>query len=186
MTSSRAVVAAATLFVGGCLLATRPTTGMAQEPPDPEQQIAPFVGTWTGTLTWNGSALGMTFRIGVGSQGDRWALLDIPDQGVFDVPASSLTLNAPGPEDPRHALTMEFLGVQGSYNGVLGDDGRSISGTWRQSGLSLPLQLAKDARSRANDSTGRANDSQGWANSPRPAPRARSRPNDPPGSAKNP
>lgn len=83
-------------------------------------------GTWSGQLEVQGSKLTLVFHLD-----DDAPTVDSPDQGVRGVPAQL--------ERGVAGITIKVPMIGASYNGVW--LGKQIVGTFKQSGLSLPLTL---------------------------------------------
>jgi hypothetical protein len=60
--------------------------------------------------------------------------MDVPDQGVKDIPATSVLYNHP-------AFRMEAEGLRATFYGDLKSD--AIDGTWEQAGRQFPLKLTR-------------------------------------------
>ena len=99
-------------------------------------------GVWEGTLKTPNGDMGFVFNLH--RDGDKWAAeMDIPMQGVSGLPLANVKVDGaaisfpiPGPGDPH-------------YDGKLAEDGKSISGTFTQGGISLPLDLKWKSEPRA-------------------------------------
>ena len=92
-------------------------------------------GIWMGALKVSVAGLRVVFKISKNEDGSLKAAMDSPDQGAENIPVSKVTF-----EDGK--LHLESQVVMGSYDGTLQPDG-TIEGTWKQSGLSLPLVLKR-------------------------------------------
>jgi pimeloyl-ACP methyl ester carboxylesterase len=91
-------------------------------------------GFWEGTLKAGPLDLRVVFK--VKKDGDTLkATMDSLDQGARDVPFSKATF-ADG------KLTLEIEKVA-TYTGKLAEDGKSMSGTWKQSGQNFTLDLKR-------------------------------------------
>ena len=97
------------------------------------QEIA---GDWNGILKVQGIQLRLVFHITQTDDGYS-STMDSPDQGAFGIPVTSTTF-----ESPSLVIQVANLGVE--YQGTLGA-GDTISGTFKQSGLSIPLDLTRGA-----------------------------------------
>lgn len=59
---------------------------------EPTKGLASLVGYWNGVLTWEGRRLRHGLKVGRTASGEIEARIDMPDQGEFSVPVTSLTL----------------------------------------------------------------------------------------------
>jgi hypothetical protein len=95
-----------------------------------------ITGNWLGTLDTGTAKLRLLFKIGETYSGVPTAKLDSLDQGARDIPVSGITT-----KDDN--IRLEVKAVQGVYDGTLDEAGKKITGTWQQSGHSLPLTLER-------------------------------------------
>ena len=95
--------------------------------------FAEVEGAWSGTLNAAGQELAVVFNIEEGN-GAYTATLDVPAQG-----AKGLAFDKVEIADKSVKLEISQLGM--SYTGTLSDDGKSMEGTYSQSGLEVPLRL---------------------------------------------
>jgi fermentation-respiration switch protein FrsA (DUF1100 family) len=120
------------LMRGLALLAFTSSLAMAQESQKaPEQSLA---GSWQGTLTVPGGSLRIVFNFTERAEGGCTATLDSPDQGAFGIAADSVIV-----QDTLVRVTISSIG--GELEGVRLAGTDSISGTWSQGGVQLPLVL---------------------------------------------
>ncbi|MDR1119687.1 MAG: prolyl oligopeptidase family serine peptidase, partial [Dysgonamonadaceae bacterium] len=94
---------------------------------------AQITGDWKGTLDVQGIELEAILHISE-SDGAYSATLDVPMQGIVGIPLDAVEF-----EDNR--VTLSLSQMQLSYKGTL--SGETIEGIFEQSGMSLPLTLAK-------------------------------------------
>ncbi len=92
-------------------------------------------GVWVGTLKVSVVELRIVFKINRNEDSSLKATMDSPDQGAENIPVNKVTFE-------NGKLFLESKAVMGTYDGTLQPDG-SIEGTWKQSGLSLPLVLKR-------------------------------------------
>src|SRR4029077_3245417 len=90
-------------------------------------------GDWLGTLDTGMGKLRLVLHIANTDQG-LTATMDSLDQGANGIPANSITRT--GAE-----FKLEMKSIGGSYDGTIGTDLGTISGTWTQMGKSWPLVL---------------------------------------------
>ncbi len=92
-------------------------------------------GDWQGTLNTGMGDLRLVLHITKAADHAWTATLDSVDQGANGIPVKSVRLN-----DSK--LSLDVAAVQGTYEGTLAADGKSITGTWSQ-GKDLPLVFKK-------------------------------------------
>jgi hypothetical protein len=98
-------------------------------------QDASPVGDWQGTLSAGGQEFPLVLHVVAGEDG-LTATMDSPSQGAFGIPGDTATFS-------EGTLTISFSSIAGSYEATLGEDGDTLSGTWTQGGMSLPLELTR-------------------------------------------
>ena len=113
-----------------CALAT--LAGLAAAPADDPK----LAGDWAGTLKVNDDvSLRVVFHVAKADDGAYTATWDSPDQGAKGMKVDSVAL------DGRKAkLVLKAAGAE--FAGTLGDDGKSLDGTFTQAGKPFPLKLA--------------------------------------------
>jgi len=115
---SRTLILSTLVVAGACLTSAQDVTG-----------------DWQGTLSASGAELRLVLHIIKSTDGAFKATLDSVDQGANGIPGSSIS-----PEDSKLSLGVEA--VQGTYQGKVATDGKTITGTWSQ-GQSLPLDFKR-------------------------------------------
>jgi pimeloyl-ACP methyl ester carboxylesterase len=118
-----------TLLMAGCAS----IGGRPQPQRKPSEGIE---GIWQGVLTVPGAELRVVFKISKKPDGTMTATLDSPDQGVTDIPVDEVALE-------NSDLRLEVQSVLGVYEGKVKEDGMTIDGEWKQSGVTLPLVLKR-------------------------------------------
>ncbi len=98
----------------------------------PAQDIT---GTWQGTLQ-AGQSLRTVLKITKGDGGALKATFYSIDQGGQGIPVTSITLQG-------STLKYSIMMLDGNYDGKMGPDGTTITGTWTQGGHSMPLNLTR-------------------------------------------
>ena len=94
---------------------------------------AQIEGYWKGKIDLGVQQLEMAFDI-TSTENGYSATLDVPAQGVFDMPVDETVF-----QDNRLQITLSALGA--SYSGVLKD--KLIEGEFTQQGMTLPMNLEK-------------------------------------------
>jgi fermentation-respiration switch protein FrsA (DUF1100 family) len=90
--------------------------------------------TWLGTVKFAGTELRIVFRVLADEDGNLTALMDSPDQGARDIPVDEVTMTA---DEVRFAIAAIGL----VYEGKLHEDGQTITGTLKQAGIEIPVDL---------------------------------------------
>src|SRR5208282_1139584 len=98
-------------------------------------QPAEVVGDWSGALLAGGSSLRLALHVKADPAGRLSVTLDSLDQQAMGLRGSNAMLKG-------DSFTFEIPSVSGTYNGTLGNDGKSISGTWSQ-GVPMPLVFTR-------------------------------------------
>jgi uncharacterized protein len=93
-----------------------------------------IAGAWNGLLEVQGSQLPLVFNITKTATGIS-ATMDSPDQGAKDIPTSSARFE-------NGVLTVAIANMKLQYEGKLGEN-NTITGTFKQGPMSLPLNLTK-------------------------------------------
>jgi uncharacterized protein (TIGR03435 family) len=97
-----------------------------------EQDLA---GIWQGTLQAGGHSLRTVLKVtktGTGYSAQMYSI----DQGGQGIPVTSITQQG-------SMVKYSILMIDGSYEGKMSPDGKTITGTWTQGGHSLPLNLER-------------------------------------------
>ncbi len=98
-----------------------------------------IVGDWSGALKVGATTLRIIFHIAVSGSGYS-ATMDSPDQGAKGILVSAVKFDGTN-------LTLTLASIGGSYTGALDASGRTMKGSWKQSGMSFELDLAKGSLS---------------------------------------
>ncbi|MFB3827914.1 MAG: alpha/beta hydrolase family protein [Bryobacteraceae bacterium] len=93
--------------------------------------LAGFDGHWLGTLDLGAAKLRIALHIANGK-----GTLDSLDQGATGIPLSTLTTDA-------GKINFEIAALGAQYEGALSADGKQITGTFHQRGLTLPLLFTR-------------------------------------------
>ena len=105
------------------------------------RQDTTITGTWLGKLKVQGTELRIVFHINKSKEGTLTATMDSPDQGANGIPVDSVIFN-------NRNIKLVIKAIRGFYEGKLNRDNSSISGTWHQSGSSLPLIIKKTSETK--------------------------------------
>lgn len=93
-------------------------------------------GDWQGTLKAGPAELRLIVHLSRDEAGALKATLDSPDQGANGIPVTSISL-------ADSTLRFEIQQINGSYDGKVNAEATAITGTWRQAGSSLSLDLVR-------------------------------------------
>lgn len=93
-------------------------------------------GIWLGKLRAQSIELRIVFKVKSPKQGEYQATMDSPDQGAMDIPVEEVKVY-------ENTLVINMPVVNGKYNGSIEPDGKTINGTWTQSGIAYSLDLKK-------------------------------------------
>ncbi len=96
-----------------------------------------IAGDWQGTLTTGMTELRLVLHITKAGDGRLSATLDSVDQGANGIPVKSITLK-------NSKLSLDVTTVNGTYQGTVTPDSKTITGTWDQ-GKPLPLDFKRGA-----------------------------------------
>ncbi|TAH59545.1 MAG: alpha/beta hydrolase, partial [Methanosarcina mazei] len=98
---------------------------------DNNQDLKEVEGLWLGTLeVQGGMEVRLLFNISSSPDGSVNATMDSLDQGVKGIPVETVTY-----KDSK--LRLDVKSIRGSFEGTLKEDGKTIEGEWKQSGISL-------------------------------------------------
>lgn len=93
-------------------------------------------GTWKGILNAGKQKMEIVFHFNKAKDGNNTATMDVPAQSAMDIPVSLKLLTT-------DSISLEMAAIQMSYTGKL--TGGTISGTFKQYGMSFPLELKPGA-----------------------------------------
>ena len=96
-------------------------------------------GDWQGTV--GKKKRRVVVRIAAADDGKWKATLHPIDQSMQPIPIDSVVLEG-------HSLRLAIAAIQGTYDGTISADAKSIAGTWTQ-GKSLPLELRRATKASA-------------------------------------
>ena len=95
-----------------------------------------ITGNWLGTLGADTAKLRLLIKIKPAADGTLTATMDSLDQGARDIPVNAVTFK-------DKTLHLEVKAIQGAFDGTLDATGKTLTGTWQQMSVSLPLTLAR-------------------------------------------
>jgi pimeloyl-ACP methyl ester carboxylesterase len=121
----------------GSATPTRPTP-QAGEKKDKVAAKGPE-GYWQGRLKFLLTNAPLGIHLTRKKDGALAGTLDSPDEGVFKLPLDKVTFK-------DGALEFDFKLSKATFEGRLKEDGSELTGTWKQSGLKLPLTLKREAK----------------------------------------
>ena len=101
--------------------------------PAPAQAAPDITGAWEGRITVGGQSIRIVFNVAA----DGATTMDSPDQGARGIPATSAV------EGRTVRFTVPAIG--GRFEGVLAEDGRSLTGALAQGGMNVPLVMQRGA-----------------------------------------
>lgn len=96
-----------------------------------------LTGKWTGELNAGGNVLRIVFNIIQDDDENFSATLDSPDQNAIGIPVTEIICN-------NNLITLIINAVAGKYEGEISTDGQSMTGTWSQGTVRLPLNMTKE------------------------------------------
>lgn len=96
-----------------------------------------ITGDWYGQLDIQGTKLRIVFHIVSTGEGYT-STMDSPDQGAKGIAVDATTLE-------NGQLTLKMNAMKAEYKGVFNEAEQTIKGTFEQMGMSLPLELQREA-----------------------------------------
>ncbi|MCS6831631.1 MAG: alpha/beta hydrolase, partial [bacterium] len=94
------------------------------------QTSSNIAGIWQGVLKVGTVELRLVVKLEAQPDGKLTGTMDSPDQGATGIPISEVSL-----QDNRVRLVVQA--VMGLYEGTLSEDGKKMTGEWRQGGITL-------------------------------------------------
>lgn len=91
-----------------------------------------LTGSWQGELDLGGQKLGIVFKFSKSAEGVNIVKMDVPEQGAMDIPVDISYLQ-------KDSLNLNVPKIGMNYSGKM--EGDVIKGTFRQNGMSFPLDL---------------------------------------------
>ncbi|HSS47691.1 MAG TPA: hypothetical protein VLX28_01975 [Thermoanaerobaculia bacterium] len=100
---------------------------------------AGLAGDWSGALDVGSAKLRLALHVEAKSDGSLTAVLDSIDQGGAKIPVDSVAVE-------HSTLRLTFKEIAASYEGTVSSDGKTVEGTWSQSGQQLPLTFHRQEK----------------------------------------
>jgi len=100
------------------------------------RRLQGFEGVWWGALQAGAQRLRLVFRLQRDADGQLRGTIDSLDQGATGIPISAITVEG-------NTIRIRSDAVQGEFVGALSEDGKQITGVWKQGGQELPLNLTR-------------------------------------------
>jgi pimeloyl-ACP methyl ester carboxylesterase len=93
-------------------------------------------GIWQGTLKVPGQELRIVFTIVQSGENEWKSTLDSPDQGAKGIPVARTLVRG-------DSLIFDVKAVMGEFRGARDKEGKTVTGTWKQAGMTFTLSLSK-------------------------------------------
>lgn len=129
------LAALASIAIGGSLASAQ------DKPADPA--AIDWAGSWQGTLKVGPQELRLGFKVQRSAGGEFSATMDSYDQGATGIPVKSVEVSG-------ETIKFNVTAVAGTYEGKWVGADAGIEGTWKQSSLSLPLNLKRGEAPKVN------------------------------------
>jgi hypothetical protein len=97
----------------------------------------PIGGDWEGIIKIQNQDLRLVLHVKEAA-GKLTATFDSPDQYVAGMPVDTIELKG-------QQLNFEIKRILSIYNGTVDKDGKAITGSWSQLGMSVPLNFKRSA-----------------------------------------
>jgi len=91
-------------------------------------------GSWSGALKVQGIELTLVFNISLNDHDSITVTIDSPDQGAKGLSTSSVVIT-------KDSLIVKSKALKGSFRGAFNADLSLATGTWKQSGMTFPLEM---------------------------------------------
>jgi uncharacterized protein len=96
---------------------------------------ADMAGDSSGAIDFKGATLRLVLHV-TGSAGSLNVTLDSPYQHASGLQGNNAVLDG-------QSFSFQIPSARGTYSGALAGDGKTIDGTWSQSGAALPLASSR-------------------------------------------
>jgi uncharacterized protein len=117
------------ISIVSCLILVPSYSGFAQQ-----RNTGKLIGSWAGKLKIKTVELTLVLNITSNERDSLTVTIDSPDQGATAIPTSRVTFT-------KDSLVVESGKIGFAYKGHFDPDFTTLTGTWNQSGMSLPLEL---------------------------------------------
>ena len=109
-----------------------------------QEKTAGIEGDWEGMLAAEGMELKIVLHIKKQADGKLKMTWDSPDQGALGLGADDISFKDG---------TLRFVknDIEAEFEGKLKEDGDTIDGEWKQSGMTIPLMLKKKVPEKPED-----------------------------------
>jgi len=99
-----------------------------------QELIGKIKGSWSGPMKVGSAELTLVLNITVDEKNNFVVTIDSPDQGVNGIATSTVTIT-------RDSLIVKSKILMGTYLGAFDENFSTLKGNWKQSGMTLPLDL---------------------------------------------
>lgn len=117
------------LLVGASSLSAQTPSEL---PSTPRPQISSLDGTWSGTLLVGTASLHLVLHVSKESDGSSKVTVDSVDQGVYAIEVTSVVRR-------ESVFSFAVVSAGAAFEGKISPDHQTLSGSWSQSGATLPL-----------------------------------------------
>lgn len=104
-----------------------------------QENAKKLVGSWAGPIKIQGIEIRLVMNVSFNEADSLIVTFDSPDQGAKGIPTSKVAFR----ED---SVFVSSKKIAGKFSGKTNGDFTSISGSWRQGGMSFPLTLIKQEK----------------------------------------
>jgi uncharacterized protein len=109
---------------------------LSPAPGDDAKPTPSVVGTWQGALKAGVFEVRIVFKVAARPEGGLTATAATAEEGAKGVPFDAVTF-----QDGKLTLTLKKADV--TYTGMLSEDRKTLKGTFKEKGISLPLELSR-------------------------------------------
>jgi pimeloyl-ACP methyl ester carboxylesterase len=119
-----------TSFISSIILLMLSVHGFSQN----QELTGKIKGSWSGQIKIGSAELTLVINITPDEKDNFTVTIDSPDQGVNGIATSKVTVTV-------DSLIVKSKVLMGSYQGAFKDNFSTLNGTWKQSGMTFPLDL---------------------------------------------